>query len=636
MRIYKYILPFLFASLFLSCDKNYLDVIPDNVGTIDNAFSNRYNAYKYLTTCYSYLPSASSTSNTIGLNVGDEMRYPSFLNDVNGVIVTNGFLSATDPKYDFWNGGGGGQPLYEAIRHCNIFLENIDNVLELETLERNIWTAEVKFLKAYYHFYLLRMYGPIVVNKELIKVTDDYNNYAQVGRHSIDDGFLYVVELLDEAIPILPSILESPSEELGRITKPIAAAIKARVLMNYASPLFNGNTVFAELKDAEGQELFPSNYDPEKWQLAATACKEAIDICKEAGNALHQKEDYLNPYILYLSEETKLNSALRQRVTEKWNKELIWGYTGSNNTLQRDCFPRLQNYDKAPVGNRHAPTLRVAEVYYSKNGVPINEDVTYDYQNRYKLNTAKEDDKHYIEVGEQTAVLNFDREPRFYADLGFDRGTWWENGKFQDDENPWFLHVRFREANSFAHPKEVMTTGYIAKKLLHLKSTVTNLNSGNASYSRYAFPIIRLGDLYLYYAEALNEVKASPDNEVYEYIDLVRERAELGGVVDSWNSYSSIPSKPSTKEGMREIIQQERLIELSLEGRRYWDLRRWKLLKDQLNKPIKGWNFEGEEIDDYYTVQTYATPTFSEKDYFWPIRESELQNNPLLIQNIGW
>src|SRR3546814_8247261 len=101
-------------------------------------------------------------------------------------------------------------------------------------------------------------------------------------------------------------------------------------------------------------------------------------------------------------------------------------------------------------------------------------------------------------------------------------------------------------------------------KLVNLKSEV---RGGNQSIAfRYAFPIIRLADLYLYYAEALNETKQTPDAEVYEYIDLIRARAGLEGVVYSWAAHSRIPNKPTTKESLRDIIHRERLIEMSFEG----------------------------------------------------------------------
>jgi len=165
----------------------------------------------------------------------------------------------------------------------------------------------------------------------------------------------------------------------------------------------------------------------------------------------------------------------------------------------------------------------------------------------------------------------------------------------------------------------------------------TQVKTGTSLTTKaYAFPIIRLADLYLYYAEALNEVKGAPDAMVYEYIDLVRERAGLEGVVNSWNAHSSNPTKPTTKEGMRKIIQQERMIEMSFEGDRFWDLRRWKLAKNYMNKPIKGWTVLENGVDEYYTVKTLYSPTFSERDYLWPIPEYEIINHPSLIQNPGW
>ena len=87
---------------------------------------------------------------------------------------------------------------------------------------------------------------------------------------------------------------------------------------------------------------------------------------------------------------------------------------------------------------------------------------------------------------------------------------------------------------------------------------------------------------------------------------------------------------------MRDIIQQERMIELSFEGARFWDLRRWMLSKQFMNKPIKGWNVLENDVDDYYTVLTLFNLRFSEKDYLWPIPESEIIKNPKLIQNPGW
>ena len=151
------------------------------------------------------------------------------------------------------------------------------------------------------------------------------------------------------------------------------------------------------------------------------------------------------------------------------------------------------------------------------------------------------------------------------------------------------------------------------------------------------FPMIRLADLYLLYAEALNEVKSAPDDEVYHYIDKVRERASLGGVVESWANYSSVPSKPTTKAGMREIIHQERLNELAFEGQSYWDLLRWKEAQKEFSKPLQGWNVLGKDDADYYQIKTTFEPKpFTIKNYLQPIRNFELSVNDNLVQNYGW
>ena len=177
-------------------------------------------------------------------------------------------------------------------------------------------------------------------------------------------------------------------------------------------------------------------------------------------------------------------------------------------------------------------------------------------------------------------------------------------------------------------------TGYFIKKLVSFRSGVT---SASATPYTYKIPIIRLGDLYLLYAEALNEIKDVPDTEVYEWVDKIRERAGLEGVVESWAKYSNVPGKPQTKEGMREIIKRERLIELAFEGQRPFDLRRWKDAMSYCNEPIRGWDYTGQKIDDYYTVVTYFEGRdYTAKDYLWPIRLNSIIKNVNLVQNPGW
>lgn len=153
---------------------------------------------------------------------------------------------------------------------------------------------------------------------------------------------------------------------------------------------------------------------------------------------------------------------------------------------------------------------------------------------------------------------------------------------------------------------------------------------------RWDFPIFRLADLYLLYAEALNETLDAPNTEVFRYVDMIRQRAGLEGVEKSWRENSRFPSKFETKEGMRNIIQTERTIELAFEGHRYYDIRRWKTAIDQFNQPVRGWNIEGETDADFYRPTTLVNLNYNLKDVFWPIKQYELSVNRNLVQNVGW
>ena len=630
-KIYIYIGLLFTAILYTSCTKDYLDVIPDNLATIDNAFSDKTNAQKFLFTLYSAIPNPGDLNNP-SLNGGDEIVYPARASDRPGTRIALGFQSATSPLYNKWEGRAN-EDLYVGIRNCNIFIRRIDEVKSLTPAQRTQWKAEAMFLKAYFHYYLVSMYGPIVISDTDIAISEGAEAVSQK-RSTIDECFKYIVDLLDKSIVDLPVTVQDENKDAGRITKSIAAAIKARVLITYASPLFNGNASYTDFVNSEGVPFFPLKFDIAKWQKAAQAAKEAITLCEGAGFKLRQKEDYYNGNGANVGPETRLRAALRGRVTEKWDKEIIWAHTAGTASIQYEAMPRLFSYTATPVLSRHCPPLHVAEMYYSSNGVPIDEDVNYDYTNRYKTRVSLTADKFDINVGSETAILNFNREHRFYADLAFDRGVWFGNGKETNENDRHIIRARKGEYSSALEVYEGSASGYWAKKLVNMGTIVRD--GRDFSEVRYTFPIIRLADLYLYYAEALNESKATPDAETYKYIDLVRSRAGLKGVVESWTNFSKNPAKPTTQSGLRSILQQERMIEMSFEGDRFWDLRRWKLARQYMNKPLKGWTTTGTNVDEYYNVKTVVNLTFSERDYLWPIPENQIIQNKNLVQNPGW
>jgi hypothetical protein len=686
MKYIKILVLCLSISIATSC-KEYLDIVPDRLITVDDAFSSRLNAERFWYTCYGYLPSAVRFFHDPGMisSMGDELwyyrdptQYP-YTNgdagDIFGLRIFYGYQNTNEPQLNYWDGGTSAVPLFRGIRDCNTFLENVEekNIVPdfKDEDERTLWISEVKVLKAYYHFYLMHLYGPIPIMRKNLDL-DASPEEVRVFRRPIDEVVDYIVELIDEAMPGLsPSIYDLGTYEFGgRITKPIAKAIKAKALIWAASPLFNGNEAYANFTNKDGTPLVsPTNGTPDlsKWTRAATAVKEAIDAALDGGHDLYKKYDGREHGDM--SDSTRLKYTLRYAVTEIFNEEIVWpsthladGYCGWGmadnagsqwqSNLQRECLPPFKDnrYHNGSMGTN----LKIAEQFYSDNGIPINEDSEWldrigGWARRYETKVAGDDHKYYISSGGTTAQLHFNREPRFYAYIGFDQSIWEGVGRI--DEDDYFVisyktrpEIVSRTNTAKLFNNGTVPTGYFIKKVVHPQ---TNYYGSSNEYSSraYSFPLVRLSDLYLLYAEALNEAlpgdNDAPPAEVYEYVNKVRTRAGLKGVKESWVK-SINPTKPNTKKGMREIIRRERLIELCFEGQRAPDMRRWREAEKEFNTPIQGWNgqlpTEPTNISSFYQVVNHyeRRSPFTLKNYLWPIKENNLSINKNLVQNPGW
>ena len=623
-----------FMSLLSSCNK-YLDVVPDNVATIDNAFKMRVNAEQYLFTCYSYMPSLASISENPALYGADELWH--YDDTYQGIRIAKGSQGVVNPLMNYWSGtdASGMTSLWRGIRDCNIFLENIAKVRDMDQYEKDRWSAEVKVLKAYFHYYLMRMYGPVPLVRKNLPISTGVED-VQVAREPIDECVDYIVQLLDEAAAedALPVSIQDVTTELGRISKTIALSLKAEVLVTAASPLYNGNPDYANFVNKDNTKLFNPVYDPAKWERAANACKEAIDLCHSTGAKLYTYDLSSNPQ--NISRETFIKMSVRGSVTARGNPEMIWPNTRTTTgTLQREAQARLDAgiANASVVGKGMAPTLKMAETFYTKNGVPLTEDNTWNYADRYTLKTAGDTEKNYIQTNYQTASLHFDREPRFYGSLAFDGSVWYGQGKFTE-ASPWFVNAKLGQyAGGPPGGNRYSITGYWPQKLVNPASTY----AANVAFVsvEYPWPIIRLADLYLLYSEALNEWNG-PGSEVFEYINRVRARAGLETVQYAWENFSNNKTKYQTKDGLRDIIHQERTIEMAFEGHRFWDLRRWKKAEAEMNQPVYGWDVGQSEASLYYKPKLLFNQVFKRRDYFWPIKELDVLVNRNLVQSPGW
>ena len=426
------------------------------------------------------------------------------------------------------------------------------------------------------------------------------------------------------------------TNDLGRLDKIIAYAIKSRVSLYAASPLFNGNNDFySDFVNHEGNPFFNLVEDVTKWERAATITKQAIEEAIEQGAGMYNYMESPRVYDTNNFQDSFYRTLydLKFSIVEKWNSELIWGDSHPVNSwwqLQSGALMKDPTASSVEAAWQWiSPTLRMAELYYTRNGLPISEDLSFNFSGRYDLLTVPPDRKSYAKPGLKTAYLHLDREPRFYSSIGFDTGEYRGWGEL------WTLRMRKGQTHGrIAQTSDYLITGYALKKLVHPDSE----GEGYEKLVRYSWPNIRLAELYLNFAEAMNEAYG-PSQEVFDAINKVRERAGILTVEEAWSNtfIAKTPNKHTTKEGLREIIQQERLIELSFEGHRYDDLRRWKLAEEYLNSPVYGWSVDETSESGYYQIKEVGTRSFSSpRDYLHPIKTSELTTNPNLIQNPGW
>lgn len=636
------------ATLFgaFGCNK-YLDVVPDDgIATIETAFNLRSTAIRYLATCYSYMTNEGDPVSDYGMLTGDELwdLIGRTVSNQNGRVpqtlfnIARGFQSATSVYGNDW------ASMYEGIRCCDIFVENIDKVPDLEEWEKKQWIAEVTFLKAYFHFNLIRKWGPVPIIRKSLPI-DASVEEVRVFRDNIDDCFDYVLELLDQAMPDLP-LVPASTDEYGRITKAACAGLKARVATYAASPLFNGNTEEASLVDSRNVRLFPEKTDAQKldrWKAAMSACKQALDVCKEANIVLFSDENVTLQY--RMCDSLKRDLLLRGAFNQRWNCELVWGNTqtpSSHMTIfQQLCMPNFTEFQHSLGGYQFMGVpLKIAEQFYTRNGLPMNNDTAWEGVDPLEQKDGDEPNAYYIKKGYTTVRMNFDREPRYYSTLGFDGGTWLGSLTNYNDlkaEDLVFVDCRIGGKLAKTGKETGPVTGFFPKKLFPLGCLMRAQNSFTGYW--FPWPMIRLTDLYLLYAEAINEVEGPAGEhsaELFQYINAIRDRAGIPDVKTSWDEFSNRPGYYGTQAGMRDIIHRERLNELCFESQRFWDLRRWKEAPAEYQKGIWGFNVVASSPEEYYVRTFLAEQSFGIRDYFWPIRTADIEVNPNLVQNIGW
>lgn len=629
MKILQKILGFLFLCMTLSsCE--FLDIVPDERPTEDDAFKDSQAAQRYLYLCYSYIPDRSKV-NSLDFMTADEQvstseheAFASFM---------RGNYTPSNPGISNW------QRYYDGIYRCYLFLNNIDKVADLSISLKQDYIAQATFLIAYYHHRLMMEFGPVILVKELLNYDTPVANYLP--RSTYDECVSFVCSKYDEVARVLPA--SRSVEEYGLATSVAAKALKARALLYAASPLFNGNTeYYADFKNKDGQSLMPLSYDASKWELAKQAMVEAIDFAEKQGYSLYKKGDYNNGNAEPLE---PLQHCLRYVLCDAGNSEILWANSLAEGSysLQNSCVPNMTNGSYSNL----APTLSMIDRFYTSNGLPIEVDPDFNVENKYKPIVIGEEYADVAVPGEETLYQNLGREPRFYSWIAFQGGFYevasaTSNGAYSKD--PSYLEYshgdscklvcdfiiggncsRGKTVNSARNSQYSMTC-YLNKKGV---DPANQISASLKAPISYPWPVIRLADLYLGAAEAC--VETNDLDNAKRYLNQVRERAGIPNVEVSWEQIAGIPLN---QERMREIVRRERLIEFYLENQQFWDVRRWKIADQFLGVQPRGLNTLATSIEELGNVYTISYErNFSKANYLMPIPLAEVNKNPNLVQN---
>jgi hypothetical protein len=596
--------------LLVGCNKNFLDNQPDDMLDMDQVFGSRLYAERYLANVYSYVPDEGDADQVNLTAASDEAKFS--WNGVPGYNINNGNWSPVSIPYHFW------PKYYRGIRSASVFIARVDEVSDLSEQLKAQYKAEARFLRAYYYFLLMRQYGPVIILENPIPV-DAAESEFQIERNSYDECVNYVVSELDNAINSLPQKITDLTQ-VGRIDRVVAKALKSRVLLYAASPLFNGNMQYVNFKNKSGKQLINTVFDIDKWKKSADAAKAVIDEMPAGLYKANDANGDFDPVASY-----------RNIYFDRWNKEIIWARLspGAYNWEKNGALPQVGGFANYGVTQQLVDAFFMANgkrpiTGYNSDGTPIiNPDAGYIESGSSTVDTK------YTKNGVWNMYIN--REPRFYAMITFNGSLWLYHGP-DGQENYYAEFFSTGKDGIFggARGEDPTHTGYAIRKYNHPSSDVRNWRF----FSNSAWTMFRLGEIYLNYAEALNEVDPS-NPDILKYLNLIRERA---GIPQYGNGINNLPI-PSGQDEVRELIRAERRIELAFEMHRVFDTRRWKIAHLTDNGPMYGMNRSvGTSLADpsFYARTVFERRKFEFKHNFWPISQSDINNNRELVQNPGW
>lgn len=654
-KILLYIfLPIVAGGMFSSC-ADYLDVdkyFYDQL-SIDSAFSKRKYVDGWLSNAFEPIQYITEGEGMRRWMSDDIVKYE-------GRDYQNGNYSATTNNGDSENLL---YKAYEAVRKASTFIDNVDRCGELTEVEKADMKGQMRFIRAYAYWSLIRHFGPVpLIPEHGLDVSLSYEELS-LPRASLDEIVAFIDQDLVVAARSLPMV--RTVNNMGRPTRGAALALRARILLWVASPLMNGNRDLFNVKDNRGRQLVPQEYDESKWAKAAAAAKEVMDLGiyelytiepspdtpeyeRPPYNAEFSDKNFpdgwadVDPYLSY-------KSIFDGTIIGSKNPELIFTRTSRGNEQINhwvsNCMPRTLS-----GSNLIGVSQKQVDAYYMDNGQTIQEAETSGY---YKEDGFTTSSNPLNEGGAPFLPANVSwqyahREPRFYASIAYCGSIWvCASANEAQYRNKQIFYYRDLNDGKQGFKEDCPLTGIGFKKFVNDEDAFTQ---GGYRMDKTE-NTIRYAEMLLIYAEALNELTPGKSYTVERYngetMTVQRDVNEMRSAMKPIRMRAGVPDFDdviyANQELFRTALKRERQIELVGENCfRYYDLRRWKDALLEENQPLMGCNINIS--DDVTRVQEFYRPTvvasmpkvFTQRMYLWPFPDKEMKRNVNLTQNPGW
>lgn len=620
---------------------NYLDVVPPEQASLPDATKDPESTLGFLFSCYGGIRNPFDYQ-TVEAGA-DEYVLPPLWNTGSQKITWD--LNLPTNIADGWSWGSN----YRFIGQCLLFLQQLPHARGVTDEQKRAWAAEANFLLAYYHMVTLVAYGPCPITDTYIDQATPESEYN--GRMHFDYVKDWICQKFDEVCEDGQLPATRTGDEWGRATSVMAKALKARLLVYAASPLFNGSFPYKDWENTNfetpgyGKELISLKYDRKKWEVAKAACQEAITAAEAAGHKLFSLEDAQSlyqqaglplPFVPFKSAEggtadkdkefMERVQLMRYVVTTRYkegNRETIWGLANQGTmiigSLPHRVIKNNQGTWKAGYSGV-SPTLNTVEHFYTENGVPIEKDKQFYPQSEWYQSAGVTDRSDIIK-------LNTRREPRFYAWIAFDGG---DMGSRIYGGQPLKLEMRNSELHGYnpsSFNRDNCVTGYLSQKFIEPTFAWTASAEEKQDKPR---PLIRMAELYLNLAECCAALDEVP--QALAQLNIVRKRAGIRELTTS-DVTDDMP--------IMKWVQNERFVELWGEGHRYYDIRRWMIAPEYMSAGVRRGLNAMSKLDPSF--EEFNTPVVISQDFKWtnrmyflPVFENEVYKNPQLVQAPGY